>query len=93
MNRSDGSSSEPPRVLAGKCRCGAVRYDVSDEFVLMQRTVTARMSSCHGLGLRCSRESAKKLTVTKGLGELAVVERKGSTTRAAGRADPFSSRW
>jgi hypothetical protein len=61
------------RVLAGMCHCGAVRYEVSDAFVYA--------ANCHCSGCRAATGSAfkafagierEKLTVTKGLEDIAV---------------------
>jgi hypothetical protein len=61
------------RVLAGKCRCGAVRYQVSDAFLYA--------ANCHCSECRAATGSAfkafagierEKLTITKGLDDIAV---------------------
>jgi hypothetical protein len=61
------------RVLAGKCRCGAVRYVSSVEFVYA--------ANCHCSGCRAATGSAfkafagierDKLTITEGLDDIAV---------------------
>jgi len=61
------------RLLAGMCRCGAVRYEVSDAFVYA--------ANCHCSGCRAATGSAfkafagierEKLTITEGLDDLAV---------------------
>jgi hypothetical protein len=61
------------RLLAGMCRCGAVRYEVSDAF--------AYAANCHCSGCRAATGSAfkafagierEKLTITEGLDDLAV---------------------
>jgi hypothetical protein len=61
------------RVLAGKCRCGAVRYEVADEF--------RYAANCHCSECRAATGSAfkafagietEKLTITEGLDEIAV---------------------
>ena len=61
------------RLLAGMCRCGAVRYEVSDAFVYA--------ANCHCSGCRAATGSAfkafagierEKLTLTEGLDDLAV---------------------
>jgi hypothetical protein len=66
-------SSESARVLAGKCRCGAVRYAVSDAFLYA--------ANCHCSECRAATGSAfkafagierEKLTITEGVDELAV---------------------
>ena len=66
-------SSESARVLAGKCRCGAVRYEVSDAFLYA--------ANCHCSECRAATGSAfkafagierEKLTITEGVDELAV---------------------
>jgi hypothetical protein len=66
---SDGSK-DSTRVLAGKCRCGAVRYEVSDEFLYA--------ANCHCSECRAATGSAfkafagiekEKLTITEGFDE------------------------
>jgi hypothetical protein len=61
------------RVLAGMCRCGAVRYEVSDAFLYA--------ANCHCSGCRAATGSAfkafagierEKLTITQGLDAIAV---------------------
>jgi hypothetical protein len=65
----DGSKTST-RVLAGKCRCGAVRYEVLDEFVYA--------ANCHCSECRAATGSAfkafagierEKLTITEGFDE------------------------
>ncbi len=60
-------------MLSGKCRCGAVRYEVSDEFLYAM--------NCHCSECRAATGSAfkafagierEKLTITEGLGDIAV---------------------
>src|SRR5947208_1742227 len=69
MTSSDASN----RVLAGKCRCGAVRYEVSDAFLYA--------TNCHCSECRAATGSAfkafagierEKLTITEGLNDVAV---------------------
>ena len=66
-------SKERPRALAGTCRCGAVRYEVSDAF--------RYAANCHCSECRAATGSAfkpfagierEKLTITEGLGNIAV---------------------
>jgi hypothetical protein len=61
------------RMLTGKCRCGAVRYEVSDAFLYA--------ANCHCSECRAATGSAfkafagierEKLTITQGVGDLAV---------------------
>jgi hypothetical protein len=61
------------RVLAGKCRCGAVRYEVADAFLYA--------ANCHCSECRAATGSAfkafagieqEKLTITEGLDAVAV---------------------
>ena len=61
------------RLLAGKCRCGAVRYEVLDEFLYA--------ANCHCSECRAATGSAfkafagierEKLTLGKGQGDIAV---------------------
>src|SRR3977135_2799817 len=73
------------RVLAGKCRCGAVRYEVADEFLYA--------ANCHCSQCRAATGSAfksfagierEKLTITHGLDGLAVYgEEQLNDTRCA----------
>src|SRR5215216_1111460 len=60
-------------LLAGKCRCGAVRYEVADEFLYA--------ANCHCSGCRAATGSAfkafagierDKLTIREGLDDVAV---------------------
>lgn len=68
----------PPRVLAGKCRCGAVRYEVSDEFVYAANCHCSECRAATGSAFKAfARTAREKLTVTKGLGELAIVGEEG----------------
>src|SRR6266487_3685269 len=71
MTSSESKASN--RVLAGKCRCGAVRYEVSDAFLYA--------ANCHCSECRAATGSAfkpfagierEKLTITQGLDEIAV---------------------
>jgi hypothetical protein len=61
------------RMLTGKCRCGAVRYEVSDAFLYA--------ANCHCSECRAATGSAfkafagierEKLTITQGVDDLAV---------------------
>jgi hypothetical protein len=67
-------SQKSNRVLAGACRCGAVRYQVSDAFLYA--------ANCHCSGCRAATGSAfkafagierEKLKITDGLEDLAVI--------------------
>ena len=79
------SESADSRVLAGMCRCGRVRYEVSDAFVYA--------ANCHCSGCRAATGSAfkafarierEKLTVTDGLDDIAVFgEEELNDTRCA----------
>jgi hypothetical protein len=71
MTPSESNASS--RVLVGKCRCGAVRYEVSDAFLYA--------ANCHCSGCHAATGSAfkpfagierEKLTITDGLDDLAV---------------------
>jgi len=66
-------SKASSRVLAGECRCGAVRYEVSDAFLYA--------ANCHCSECRAATGSAfkafagierEKLTITEGLDDVAV---------------------
>ena len=70
---TSSESKADNRVLAGMCRCGAVRYEVSDAFVYA--------ANCHCSGCRAATGSAfkafagierEKLTITEGLDNVAV---------------------
>ena len=73
------------RLLAGACRCGAVRYQVSDAFLYA--------ANCHCSQCRAATGSAfkafagierEKLTITKGLDDIAVFgEEDANDTRCA----------
>ena len=78
--------------LAGKCRCGAVRYEVADAF--------RYAANCHCSGCRATTGSAFKpfagiereqLEITQGLENLSSSERRTPTTRVADRVAPSSS--
>jgi hypothetical protein len=71
MTSAEGETGN--RVLSGACRCGAVRYEVSDEF--------AYAANCHCSACRAATGSAfkafagierEKLTITQGLEDIAV---------------------
>src|SRR6186997_3603893 len=73
---SSAESQKSTRVLAGSCRCGAVRYQVSDAFLYA--------ANCHCSGCRAATGSAfkafagierEKLRITDGLEDLAVIGR------------------
>jgi hypothetical protein len=68
-----GDTASADRRLAGKCRCGAVRYAVADAFLYA--------ANCHCSGCRAGTGSAfkafagierEKLTITEGLDDIAV---------------------
>jgi hypothetical protein len=70
---TSSESDAIPRRLAGKCRCGAVRFVVSDAFLYA--------ANCHCSGCRAATGSAfkafagierEKLTITEGVDEIAV---------------------
>ena len=70
---TSSESNTGTRVLAGKCRCGAVRYEVADAFLYA--------ANCHCSQCRAATGSAfkpfagierEKLTITDGLDEIAV---------------------
>jgi hypothetical protein len=82
---ASSESTSGRRVLAGSCRCGAVRYTVADEF--------RYAANCHCSGCRAATGSAfkafagierDKLEVTAGADELAVFgEEAANDTRCA----------
>jgi hypothetical protein len=70
---TSSESKAGTRVLTGKCRCGAVHYEVSDEFLYA--------ANCHCSQCRAATGSAfkpfagierEKLTITEGLDDVAV---------------------
>jgi hypothetical protein len=70
---TSSASNTSDRLLAGKCRCGAVRFEVSDAFLYA--------ANCHCSQCRAATGSAFKpfagiereqLTITQGLDEIAV---------------------
>jgi hypothetical protein len=79
------TSGERTRVLAGKCRCGAVQYEVSDAFLYA--------ANCHCSGCRAATGSAfksfagiekEKLTITEGFDDIAIFgEERLNDTRCA----------
>jgi hypothetical protein len=77
-------SDEGARTLAGKCRCGAVQYEVSDEFLYA--------ANCHCSDCRAATGSAfksfagiekEKLTITDGRDAVAVFVRDGAYVHVA----------
>jgi hypothetical protein len=79
------TSEESARMLAGKCRCGAVQYEVSDAFLYA--------ANCHCSECRAATGSAfksfagiekEKLTITEGFDDIAVFgEERLNDTRCA----------
>ena len=70
---TSSESKANPRMLAGKCRCGAVRYQVEDAFIYA--------ANCHCSNCRATTGSAfkafagierEKLNITDGLDNVAV---------------------
>jgi hypothetical protein len=70
---TSSESKARDRVLAGKCRCGAVRYEIPDAFLYA--------ANCHCSECRAATGSAfkpfagierEKLTITQGLDAIAV---------------------
>jgi hypothetical protein len=70
---TSSESEAGTRVLAGACRCGAIHYEVPDAFLYA--------ANCHCSGCRAATGSAfkafagierEKLTITEGLGDIAV---------------------
>ena len=70
---TSSENKESNRLLEGRCRCGAVRYEVSDAFLYA--------ANCHCSGCRAATGSAfkafagierEKLTIKKGLDDLAI---------------------
>jgi hypothetical protein len=78
-------NEERNQMLAGSCRCGAVRYAVADAFVYA--------ANCHCSGCRAATGSAfkafagierEKLEITEGLDDVALIgERDANDTRCA----------
>jgi hypothetical protein len=79
------TSEESTRLLTGKCRCGAVQYEVSDAFLYA--------ANCHCSECRAATGSAfksfagiekEKLTITEGFDDIAVFgEERLNDTRCA----------
>ena len=82
---ASSESRSGKRMLAGSCRCGAVRYSVADEFLYA--------ANCHCSECRAATGSAfkpfagierEKLEITTGLNDLAVFgDEDGNDTRCA----------
>ena len=88
MTSSEGKKSN--RMLAGACRCGAVRYQVSDAFLYA--------ANCHCSGCRAATGSAFKafagiereqLRITDGLDNIAVVGQKNANDTRCGACGSF----
>ena len=78
------------RVLAGSCRCGAVRYQVADEFVYA--------ANCHCSGCRAATGSAfkafagierQKLELTKGLEVILTIGEEDANDTRCGSCGSF----
>jgi hypothetical protein len=79
------TSGESTRMLAGKCRCGAVQYEVSDAFLYA--------ANCHCSECRAATGSAfksfagiekEKLTITESFDDIAIFgEERLNDTRCA----------
>ncbi|MEA3191645.1 MAG: hypothetical protein QOD77_2280 [Thermoplasmata archaeon] len=78
------------RVLAGKCQCGAVRYEVADAFVYA--------ANCHCSNCRAATGSAfkpfagierEKLEITEGLNEVAVFGEQDANDTRCGACGSF----
>ena len=75
---TSSESATASRVLVGKCRCGAVRYEVADEFVYAANCHCSECRAATGSAFKAfARIRREKLTVTKGQGELAVIGEDG----------------
>jgi hypothetical protein len=82
---ADSGQMRALRMLAGSCRCGAVRYAVADAFVYA--------ANCHCSGCRAATGSAfkafagierEKLEITEGLDDVALIgESDANDTRCA----------
>ena len=69
MSSAEGSD----RVLAGRCRCGAVRYEVSDAFRYAANCHCSECRAATGSAFKpFARIEREKLTITEGLQEIAV---------------------
>jgi hypothetical protein len=84
------STSETTRALAGKCYCGAVRYEVADAFLYA--------ANCHCSGCRAATGSAfkpfagierEKLTITEGADQLAVYGEENANDTRCGACGSF----
>ena len=78
------------RVLAGSCRCGAVRYEVADEFVYA--------ANCHCSQCRAATGSAfkafagierEKLEITKGLEDILIIGEEDANDTRCGSCGSF----
>ena len=78
------------RVLAGKCRCGAVRYEVADAFLYA--------ANCHCSGCRAATGSAfkpfagierEKLAITQGQDDIAIFGEKDLNDTRCGVCGSF----
>jgi hypothetical protein len=70
---TSSESREDNRVLAGRCRCGAVRYEVSDAFVYAANCHCSECRAATGSAFKAfARIEREKLTITEGLEDIAV---------------------
>ena len=88
MTSSDHETGE--RMLAGKCRCGAVRYQVADAFLYA--------ANCHCSGCRAATGSAfkpfagierEKLAVTQGFDDIAIFGEANANDTRCGACGSF----
>jgi hypothetical protein len=71
MTTSDSNASN--HVLAGKCQCGAVRYEVADAFVYAANCHCSRCRAATGSAFKAFAGIERaKLEITEGLDDVAV---------------------
>jgi hypothetical protein len=87
---TSSASTASDRVLAGRCRCGAIRYSVADAFLYA--------ANCHCSGCRAATGSAfkafagierEKLELTEGLDEVAVFGEEDENDTRCGACGSF----
>jgi hypothetical protein len=79
------TSEETIRTLAGKCRCGAVQYEVSDAFLYAANCHCSQCRAATGTAFKSFAGIEKeKLTITEGFDDIAVFgEERLNDTRCA----------
>src|SRR5258705_12663873 len=73
QSRSPAEAKASSRMLAGKCRCGAVRYQVSDEFLYAANCHCSECRAATGTAFKAfAGIEREKLAITEGLDDIAV---------------------